>query len=622
MALTKSKLDFSNTKVTSWGNMTKILLSHSESSIISTIHPTYYINKMGEIGSFGNLKMARETRFFHPDFDTIDTIENSITSRYKCEASGKVLGGNSTITTINNDETKQCLMPLSGTTIESFQFYLSLIGQSEDDLTNPFITSIPKFARKGYAISNIVGLDYARWMSTRRDGVDVELHPFFITTSEITGIIEDRFEMYADYLIINENNLNYAKFQNATAYNNFYADQIPDQYPLPVDFLGGKITKTKSEEMNAYLKLYQKSYQLCESVGYFRRQASFNTAFQVQFYMYEDKTNSTAYELFERGNEVDGWFVESEQSWLNGATSMDNTLWNTTEYVTTKSVGSIDSLFIDKDIQYTFDRTDQSNGDWNGTRRASNSFDSRILKTLYLRPYDVAYSTKSITNLGNVKNKDIELYCEVQIMIVYWFTTDRDHKFQSVLNEDENGTNQEQKRVETIIEYESPIGTPREATYAGLEEEISAVLIYDQKHMLNVSNLFKNHIDLHKEPPAGTVDERYALLGNFDGELNPYGLIKIENIDLIIEGLYTTDTPVDIPIDTYLKPHTETWQVGEVPNIDTNEKGEDRYIYNTFNNHPELRTITKWYQKINGDMIPLADDFVYDDHNFSFDFSD
>ena len=598
MALIKPKLDFTNMKVTLWHNIVKMFAS-STTTGLNSIYPYHYVNQLNSL--------VPQSRYFHPDYVTVDVINNLIKSTYDCEASGKLLGGNSTISTIDADPSKQCLMPASGTTIESFQFYLSIIGQTEAVLSGPR----PYLARKNFPISNIVGLDYSRWIACNSSAA-IELATKPITPALISGIITSSYYRYADVNLINANNTNYAKVQNATG-NNFRVDQIPESYPLPLDCLGGKLNKTRAEVLNEYLKLYQKAYQLAESQCYQYKIRQLGNGISINFVGFDYKTNSTTYDLIEVGNQTDGWVKTYERSTLNGDESFDSTLWDPNEFI--NNSGSVNPGAY-RDIRYYFTRTD-FDLDWSGIMESSLSSSTTIVQNIYYSPYANAYNPKLIINLTGIVNKDIELYCEVHLMVVGWCNISTDSKFQTELNETETGTIQEQKRTITTVNYQNPIGTNQTQDYRGTEEEIKAFLIHDENYMLNATNVIKNNSILYKEA-TGTPAEKFTSLGAFDGETNPYGLIKISGVGLKTEAFLTSIIPSDIPSSAYVKPATVMYELFDFPT----ERGEDRYSYNSGLVNFERRITKTWYQKINGQMIPLTNNSVYDSQNFSFDFSD
>jgi hypothetical protein len=244
---------------------------------------------------------------------------------------------------------------------------------------------------------------------------------------------------------------------------------------------------------------------------------------------------------------------------------------------------------------------------------SDSAYPDNVYVTLYNRKYD------SLANLALIKNTEIELYCEVHVMIVHWVTSSNDGKTQSELNENENGTIQVQERAVETINYEKPIGTPQTKDYIGVEDEIKATVLLDEKYMLNIMNLQKNHKNYYKESPVGTLQEKVIQLGIFNGESNPYGVIKIENCKAKTTALYNSFKPNDIPNVKYQDPLIVSWETGAEPDIITHENGDDTYSFSG-SGQTEIRTQCRWFQKVNGDMIPV-DDFVYDNQDYAFDFS-
>lgn len=619
MAIVKPKLDFSNDKTTLWKNIVSFLLSASDSAMDS-IYPFYYINGLETRLGRNSDRMAKDILYFHPDYNILVTQLNVHTSGIDCEASGRVLAGNSTIDTLIADEEKQCLMPKSGSTIPSFQFYLSIIGQIESVLEG----EKPDLARKDYPISNITGLSFADWIIAGSQ-IETGIYPYdnyhySITPQLIDGIIDGNYRAYSDINLINTHNKNYLEYGLSKTNQAYYNDQIPDKFPLPLDCLGGKPNKTKGQILNEYAKLYQKAYQLVGTECFEK-----NTTYALRNILMEPfgcyyKRNDTSYYTSESWSDDDeAWVVNTEISQLNGESIDDGSLWDTTEY---EELERVSSSLVDgylqggRDYHYSF--TTYAVDDSNGYRWASHSNTIEYPTELYIKPYVGSFYNPNMFSYGNINNKDAEIYCETKMMIVYWHKISQDSKTGLVLNDAGDGTEVKQKRQKTEVNYETVEGTQTK-TYLGEEDKLEATLLHEQSYTLNLSNLVKNHSTLYKEQPTGTLAEGIAVLGVFDGVSNPYGLIKVSGVGAKI--LQILKNPDDMPDVKYEQPTTVTWE-----NNYEHERGEDRWDYSAggsfFNGSIEIRTVNKWFQKINNQMIQIFDQQLLDIPNFSFDFNE
>lgn len=456
------------------------------------------------------------------------------------------------------------------------------------------------FSRQELLLSDIVGLDANVWLcgffetyyGTNSEGNHVW------QGEELKDALNNATKTYAEYYI------SYYTVNNSPS-------NIPDQYPLPADFVGGYLpTKTTAEIMNEYLKLYQKTQVNQQSMMYSNsRLLKTNTQIESRLIGSIYYQNISEYNSSESNS--DGvWQGKTITSELNGDTVSNGSNWDmlTFDGVDYSSVNEFGIITFNLDSRvHTVLRETVSNGNVSGSRSNNFSSQTSAIEELYFQlPPDI----NGILNLQRAVESDgsLQIFAEFHIQVIAEINVTIDSYDAYELNNSSDG-------VVTVEQRETD-----DTGFKGIEKNIKGLSVFDEKVKVDIMKLKTTiHTYADKIGYSGpTLEDILSTIGEFNQDTNPFGYIKGTGISNKIQNSFINFIPADVVVDPQENPASiisYTTSSGQT-DVDT---GLDQFDF-TIIGSLHHKTAVNFYQIIDGLEIPIISGFL-SKREKSFDYS-